>query len=133
MTASYGFKGYATPAPDVRNDDGTLTLTGALASFPYTPKASMAAFKHYYRDLGAELWGIYGPRDNYNASRHWIAAHYMGLDQAPIVVMVENYRSGLPWRAFMSDPQIGAMLRRLEALPADELARVAGRTMSPSR
>ncbi len=40
-------------APDANNDHGTLTPTGALASFPYTPEASMAAFKHYYRDLGA--------------------------------------------------------------------------------
>jgi exo beta-1,2-glucooligosaccharide sophorohydrolase (non-reducing end) len=114
LTASFGFDGYSAPAPDAGDDDGTLTLTGALASFPYTPKASMAAFKHYYRDLGAELWGIYGPRDNYNPSEHWLAPHYMGLNQAPIVVMVENYRSGTPWRAFMSNPEIGAMLRRLE-------------------
>ena len=115
LTASYGFNGYATPAPDAADDDGTLTLTGALASFPYTPRASMAALKHYYRDLGAELWGIYGPRDNYNPSQHWVAPHYMGLNQAPIVVMVENYRTGLPWRAFMANPEIGAMLKRLEA------------------
>lgn len=114
LTASYGFEGYSTPAPDAANDEGTLTLTGALASFPYTPKASMAALKHYYRDLGAELWGIYGPRDNYNPSQHWVAPHYMGLNQAPIVVMVENYRTGLPWRAFMSNPEISAMLMRLE-------------------
>ena len=114
LTASYGFDGYSTPAPDATNDEGTLTLTGALASFPYTPKASMAALKHYYRDLGAELWGIYGPRDNYNPSQHWVAPHYMGLNQGPIVAMVENYRSGLPWRAFMSNPEIGAMLKRLE-------------------
>lgn len=74
----------------------------------------MAAFKRYYRDLGAELWGIYGPRDNYNPSQHWVAPHYMGLNQAPIVVMVENYRTGLPWRAFMSNPEISTMLKQLE-------------------
>ncbi|MHB8812154.1 MAG: glucoamylase family protein [Steroidobacteraceae bacterium] len=113
LTASYGFYGYTTPSPDAANDEGTLTLTGALAAFPYTPQASMAALKHYYRDLGAELWGIYGPRDNYNPSEHWVAPHYMGLNQAPIVVMVENYRSEVPWRAFMSNPEIGAMLQRL--------------------
>ena len=113
LTASFGFKGYTTPAPDKWNDEGTITLTGALSSFPYTPDASMAAFKHFYRDLGAELWGIYGPRDNYNPSQDWLAYHYMGLNQAPIVAMVENHRTGVLWRAFMSNPEIGEMLKKL--------------------
>ena len=113
LTASFGFNGYTTPAPDQWNDEGTITLTGALSSFPYTPEASMDAFKHFYRDLGAELWGIYGPRDNYNPSQDWLAYHYMGLNQAPIVAMVENHRTGLLWRSFMSNPEIGEMLKKL--------------------
>jgi len=89
--------------------------TGALSSFPYTPQESMAAFKHYYRDLGHDLWGIYGPRDNYNPSQHWVSTHYMGLNQAPIVAMVENYRTGLLWKAFMSNPEIANGLHKLNA------------------
>jgi len=113
LTAGFGPNGYMTPAPDQWNDEGTIALTGALSSFPYTPEASMAAFKHFYRDLGAELWGIYGPRDNYNPGQQWLAFHYMGLNQAPIVAMVENYRSGVLWRSFMSNPEIGVMLKKL--------------------
>lgn len=113
LTASFGYKGYSTSAPDKRNDEGTITLTGALSSFPYTPDASMAAFKHFYRDLGADLWGIYGPRDNYNPGQHFVAGHYMGLNQAPIVAMVENYRSGLLWKTFMANPEIAEGLRKL--------------------
>jgi hypothetical protein len=113
LTASFGFNGYSTPAPDQWNDEGTITLTGALASFPYTPEGSMAAFKYFYRERGAELWGIYGPRDNYNPSQSWLAYHYMGLNQAPIVAMIENHRTGLLWRAFMSNPEIGEMLKKL--------------------
>jgi hypothetical protein len=122
LTASDGPKGYATPAPDALNDDGTLTLTGALASIAYTPQASMAALKHYYRDLGADLWGIYGPRDAYNPSAHWVSPIYMGLNQAPIVVMVENYRTGLPWKLFMSNPEIEGMLHRLDAATGETAA-----------
>jgi hypothetical protein len=114
LTASFGPNGYATPAPDRLNDDGTITLTGALSSFPYTPEASMAAFKHYYRDLGAELWDVYGPRDNYNPTLHWVSSHSMGLNQAPIVAMVENYRTGLLWKYFMSNPEIPGMLEKLD-------------------
>ena len=116
LTASDGPEGYLPHAPDKNNDDGTLTPTGALASFPYTPEASMAALKHYYRDLGAELWDIDGPRDAYNPEHNWVSPIYMGLNQAPIVVMVENYRTGLLWKTFMANPEIGGMLHKLDAI-----------------
>jgi len=115
LTASDTPEGYNASAPDTADDHGTMTLTGALASFPYTPEASMQAFKHYYRDLGQELWGIYGPRDAYSPSASWVSPIYMGLNQAPIVVMVENYRTGLVWKNFMANPEIGEMLKKLDA------------------
>jgi exo beta-1,2-glucooligosaccharide sophorohydrolase (non-reducing end) len=115
LTASDGPSEYVPHAPDDAHDTGTLTPTGALASFPYTPEASMAAFKHYYRDLGAELWDIYGPRDAFNPGADWVSPIYMGLNQAPIVAMVENHRTGLLWRTFMSNPEISVMLRKLDA------------------
>jgi exo beta-1,2-glucooligosaccharide sophorohydrolase (non-reducing end) len=118
LTASDGPSGYVPHAPDDASDKGTLTPTGALASFPYTPDASMAAFKHDYRDLGAQLWDIYGPRDAYNPGQDWVSTIYMGLNQAPITVMVENYRTGVVWKSFMSNPEIGTMLRKLDALNA---------------
>jgi exo beta-1,2-glucooligosaccharide sophorohydrolase (non-reducing end) len=116
LTASDGPAGYVPHAPDAGSDKGTLTPTGALASFPYTPEASMAAFKHYYRDLGDQLWDIYGPRDAYNPGQDWISPIYMGLNQAPITVMIENYRTGLVWKNFMANPEIGEMLRKLDAV-----------------
>jgi len=116
LTASDGPWGYVAHAPDNTNDFGTLTPTGALSSFPYTPEASMAAFRHYYRDLGAELWDIYGPRDAFNPTHGWISPIYMGLNQAPITVMIENYRTGLVWKNFMSNPEIGVMLKKLDAV-----------------
>jgi hypothetical protein len=113
LTASDGPLGYVPHAPDDLSDRGTLTPTGALASFPYTPEASMAALKHFYRDLGGKLWDIYGPRDAFNPQQDWISIIYMGLNQAPIVVMVENHRTGLVWKNFMANPEIGAMLGKL--------------------
>jgi len=116
LTASDGPEGYVPHAPDANSDRGTLTPTGALASFPYTPEASMAAFKHYYRDLGAQLWDIYGPRDAYNPGQNWISPIYMGLNQAPIAVMIENGRTGLVWKNFMENPEVGVMLQKLDAV-----------------
>ncbi len=118
LTASDGPDGYVPHAPDEADDRGTITPTGALASFPYTPEASMAAFKHYYRDLGPQLWDIYGPRDAYNPGQNWISPIAMGLNQAPIVVMIENYRTGLVWKNFMANPEVGPMLRKLDEATA---------------
>jgi hypothetical protein len=113
LTASDDHLGYSVHAPVLTSDNGTITPTGALASFPYTPEASMAALKHFYRDLGDRLWGVYGPRDAFNLGRNWFSPIYMGLDEAPIVVMVENYRSGLIWKLFMSNPEIQSMLPKI--------------------
>ncbi|GAC1674848.1 MAG: hypothetical protein PVS2B2_09320 [Candidatus Acidiferrum sp.] len=113
LTASDGASGYVPHAPDALDDDGTMTPTGALSSFPYTPEASMAALKHYYRDLGDPLWDVYGPRDAFSLDENWYSPMYMGLNQAPITVMVENYRTGLIWKLFMSNPEIKPMLDRI--------------------
>jgi len=115
LTASDGPRDYNPQAPDEKDDHGNITPTGALASFPYTPEASMAAFKHYYRDLGAEVWGVYGPRDAINPDNDWDSPIFMGLNQAPITVMIENYRSGLIWKLFMSNPEMKPMLDRISA------------------
>jgi hypothetical protein len=129
LTASDGPRGYVPEAPDLPDDKGTLAPTGALASFPYTPEASMAAFKHSYRDLGDRLWGIYGPIDAYNLDEDWWSPIYMGLNQAPITVMVENYRTGLLWKLFHSNPEIQAMLKKLDATTAD----LGAREQKPSK
>jgi hypothetical protein len=116
LTASDGAQGYNAQAPDEADDIGNITPTGALASFPYTPEASMAALKHYYRDFGDTMWGVYGLRDAINPAAGWVAPIYMGLNQAPIVVMIENYRTGLVWKNFMSNPEITTMLKKLDAV-----------------
>jgi exo beta-1,2-glucooligosaccharide sophorohydrolase (non-reducing end) len=92
------------------DDNGTITCTAALASFPYTPEESMKALKHFYRDLGAQVWGIYGFRDGFNQTEDWFEDVNMGLNQAPIVVMIENYRTGLVWKQFMANPEIQGAL-----------------------
>jgi hypothetical protein len=100
-----------------RDDNGTITCTAALASFPYTPIESMKALKHFYRDLGEKLWGGYGFRDGFSLSEDWFEDVYMGLNQAPIVVMIENYRSGLIWKLFMSNAEIKPALDRIGFQP----------------
>ncbi|HEV3310879.1 MAG TPA: glucoamylase family protein, partial [Chloroflexota bacterium] len=103
--------GGGRPLP--RDDNGTINIMASLASMPYTPKESLAALKHYYRDLGAKVWGIYGFHDGFNQTEDWYEEIYMALNQAPITVMVENHRTGLVWRLFMSNPEIRPALEAI--------------------
>lgn len=107
--------GGGKPLP--RDDNGTINCSAALASFPYTPRESMAALKHFYRDLGAKVWGLYGFHDGFNQQDNWFEAVNMGLNQAPITVMIENHRTGLIWRLFMSNPEIAPMLQAIGFKP----------------
>lgn len=120
LTASLDPQGYSAHAPNAQADDGTISPTAALGAFPYTPEESMAALKSFYRDYGDRLWGIYGPTDAFNPGANWYAASYLGLDQAPIAVMIENHRSGLLWKLFMANPEIAPAFDRIASGPAGE-------------
>ena len=112
LTASDNFEGYSAHAPN--NDLGVITPTGALSSFPYTPEYSMKALKHFYFDLGDKIWGNYGFTDAFSVSNNWYAKNYLAIDEGPIIVMIENYRTGLLWKLFMSCPEIQNGLKKLE-------------------
>lgn len=103
--------GGGRPLP--RDDNGTISVMAALGSMPYTPKESLAALKHFYRDLGAKVWGAYGFHDGFNATQNWFEEVYMALNQAPITVMIENYRTGLVWNRFMANPEIRQGLEKI--------------------
>jgi exo beta-1,2-glucooligosaccharide sophorohydrolase (non-reducing end) len=116
LTAVDGPDGYNEYKPFV-TDDGTIAPTGAISSIAYTPEQSMLALKHFYRDLGAQVWGIYGFRDSFNQQENWYSGITMGLNQAPQTVMIENYRTGLIWKNFMANPEIGPALERIGFYP----------------
>ena len=116
LTASDGPFGYSADEPLLRQDRGKIAPTGAISSFPYTPSASMKALKNYYNNYGSFAWGEYGFRDAFNLTQNWVSDIYMGLNQAPMTVMIENYRTGLIWKLFMSDKDVQAGLKKLEAV-----------------
>ncbi len=110
LTASDSIDGYVAHAPD--RDCGVIAPTGALASFPYAPAECKRALRHF-ASRGERLWGEYGFRDAFSPAMDWYADSYLAIDQGPIVVMIENYRSGLLWRLFMSCPETRLGLARL--------------------
>jgi len=113
LTASDGPWGYGALEPRKEKDNGTMAPTGALASFPYTPEQSMAALKNMYRNHGRYLWGEYGFKDAVNLDVNWHAKIFMGLNQAPVTVMIENYRTGLIWNLFMKNKEIADVMDKL--------------------
>ena len=113
LTASYSVKGYAAHAPDERNDFGVISPTAALSSLPYAPEYSLQAVRHWYSDEKDKIWGRYGFYDAFSETDNWYPKRYLAIDQGPIVVMIENYRSALLWNLFMSCPEVQNGLKKL--------------------
>ncbi|MNS31035.1 hypothetical protein D3C72_630790 [compost metagenome] len=111
LTASDNYEGYNAHSPT--NDLGVITPTAALSAFPYTPEQSMKALKHFYYDLGDKIWGEYGFSDAFSEEKNWYGTSYLAIDQGPIVVNIENYRTGLLWKLFMSCPEVQQGLNKL--------------------
>ena len=112
LTASDNHEGYSAHSPN--NDLGVITPTAAISSIPYTPEESLDALRYFYYILGDRLWGEYGFYDAFHATESWTASSYLAIDQGPIILMIENYRTGLLWELFMSAPEVQTGLNRLE-------------------
>lgn len=111
LTASDVPNGYNANEPN--NDIGVIAPTAAISSMPYTPTESMNALKFFYYKLGDKLWGQYGFYDAFKLSDPWFANSTLAIDQGPIIVMIENYRTGLLWNLFTGAPEIKNGMRQL--------------------
>ncbi|WP_233207811.1 glucoamylase family protein [Siphonobacter sp. BAB-5405] len=111
LTASDDYNFYDAHSPT--NDNGTITPTAALSAFPYTPYESWQALRYLYLKHGNRLFGEYGFYDAYNASKNWYSNQYLAIDQGPIVVMIENYRTGLIWKVGERITEIQTGLKKM--------------------
>ena len=111
LTSSDSVAGYDAHSPT--NDLGVITPSAALGAFPAAPEAAMAALRHFHHDLGDRIWSDLGFFDAFSETADWVAPSHLAIDQGPIVVMIENARSGLLWDLLMSCPEIGTGLARL--------------------
>jgi hypothetical protein len=80
---------------------------------PYAPRESLAAIRGFLTAYGDKVWGPYGFVDAFNEGQGWFADTFLAIDQGPIIVMIENHRTGLLWRLFMRVPEIRRGLRML--------------------
>jgi hypothetical protein len=105
-------------------DDGTIAPTAAAGSLPFAPEIVIPAVLEMYHRFGASIYGEYGFRDAFNPSfgapgrlpsaddAGWVDPQYLGIDQGPILVMIENYRSELVWRVMRANPYLRRGLER---------------------
>jgi hypothetical protein len=109
-------------------DDGTIAPTAAVSSLPFAPEIALPATLEMYRRFGAALYSSYGFRDAFNPSfgsppkaqqaaagpspAGWVDPDYVGIDQGPIVAMIENYRSELVWRVMRRNAYLRRGLER---------------------
>ena len=98
-------------------DDGTLAPWAVAGSLPFAPEVVLPSLKRINQDY-PEMTSKYGFKCSYNPTftsgkkKGWVSEGYYGLDQGPIVMMIENYRSGFIWRLMRSCPHIIKGLRR---------------------
>ncbi|WP_337041024.1 glucoamylase family protein [Emticicia sp. 17c] len=104
LTASDTNTGYAAHSPT--EDLGVISPTAALSAMPYTPEESKKALRFFYYKLGDKLWKEYGFIDGFNLTNIWWANSFLAIDQGPIICMIENHRTGLLWKLFMSCPEV---------------------------
>jgi len=120
LTACDGPPGYsAHGAPPAEQDDGTIAPTAAGGSLPFTPEYSIPTLRYFYDKFRPNLWTAYGFRDAFNLGEHWVAQDALGIDQGPIVIMIENYRTQRVWRRFMENDIVKRGLQRAGFVPME--------------
>ena len=109
-----GYAGYAARGlPPTSPDDGTIAPTAAGGSMPFTPEYSLPALQAFYTRFRANIWTPYGFRDSFNLSDNsWFDTDELGIDQGPIVIMIENYRTQRVWQLFMQNAEVQRGLQR---------------------
>lgn len=125
------FMGYAARGVSAERvvDDGTIVPTAPGGSVPFAPEITIPALQAMKARGGERLYTRYGFRDAFNPSftftgagsrsgdvdpqSGWVARDHLGIDQGPILAMLENHRSGLIWRTMRRNPHIRRGLTRL--------------------
>ncbi len=106
-------------------DDGTIAPTAAGASVPFAPQVCIPALEYMWNTFYHQLVGAYGFKDAFNLSytfgeknqNGWFDADYLGIDQGPILLQIENYRSGFLWNLMKKNPYLRMGLAKAAFAP----------------
>ncbi len=124
ITASDTPTGYsARGAPPAQNDDGTIAPTAPVSSIPFAPDSVLPAIRNMWNSYRAQLWTPYGFRDAFNLGKSWWDQDIIGIDQGPMIIMIENYRTGKVWQRFMRNADVQRGLAAAHFLPTSGVPR----------
>jgi hypothetical protein len=144
---THRFFGYVARGVPDGPDDGTIAPWGVVASLPFAPEIVLPALRHF-DDVNLRVTNPYGYKATFNMTYPeksdqapcWVSPWHYGLNQGPIVLMIENFRSGLIWRLMRQCPYLVSGLRRagftggwLEALASERGVGLPGLRMGALR
>ena len=109
-----GYAGRGTSGPNYTiAEDGTLAPYGPLSSLPFAPEIVFPTIKSMNEKYSSKIWGKYGYYDSFNPTANWVDNDFLGIDEGPMLIMIENFRTGLVWNYVMIDPIIQKGLEKL--------------------
>jgi hypothetical protein len=109
-----GYAGRGTSGPEYNYfDDGTIAPYGPVSSLPFAPEIVLPTIRSMLQRYGDRLWGKYGLYDSFNPTANWFDDDFLGIAQGPMLIMIENFRTGLVWDYVMKDPVIQKGLSKL--------------------
>ncbi len=111
-----GYKARGAPGPG-SDDDGTIAPTAAISSIVFAPEVVIPTIHNFWNTYRTQLWTQYGFRDAFNLTQNWWGPDVIGIDQGPIIIMIENYRTGKVWNVFKQSPYIKEGLSRIGFRP----------------
>jgi len=109
-----GYAGRGTSGPNFTiAEDGTIAPYGSISSLPFAPEIVFPTIKSMNKKYGSKIWGKYGYYDSFNLTANWVDNDFLGIDEGPMLIMIENFRTGLVWDYVMKDPVIQKGLDKL--------------------
>lgn len=119
LSACDGPNGYKAYGASEGNHDGTIAPYASIASMPFTPDLSMNSLRAMLEDQGPLIWNKYGFVSGYNVDANWYSEENIGIDQGNLLLMIENYQTGLIWKHFMQIPNIQTAIRKIGFVEKD--------------
>jgi hypothetical protein len=107
----FGYKAYGGP-PGWATHDGTIAPTACVSSIAFTPDESISCIRHFRQAYGHKLWGRYGFSDSFNIDQNWFSNKAFAINQGPMILMIENFRSELIWKIMNQAPEISNGLQK---------------------
>ena len=109
-----GYAGRGTSGLDLNYfDDGTIAPYASICSIVFAPEIVFPTIIFFNEKYGKQLWSVYGYIDAFNPTLNWFNKEYIGIDQGPLLLMIENLRTGLIWEYVMKDSVILTGLEKL--------------------